>query len=141
MSQISAGVGGNVVLPAVNGFSGVINTTATSGGGASATIEDQTNAVLPPPAYTGAILYISITVSNAVTFSGTPSLGFVINVPPGTPTGQYYLAFYDPTQASPAWVTASVGPVTLGGVNTITLNTNATITLKAGTTYWWALYP
>src|ERR1700719_3182379 len=86
VSQISSGVGGNVPLPAVNGVSGAINTTATSGGGAFATIEDQTNAVLPPPAYTGAILYISLNVSNAVTFSGSPSLGFVINVPPGTTT-------------------------------------------------------
>jgi hypothetical protein len=140
ISQLSSGAGGNVAVPSVNGFSGAILTDVTVGAGANATIEDQTNAVLPPPAYPGAILYLSMMVSNLVTFSGSPSLSFQISVPPGT-SGQYYLAFYDPTQATPAWVAASIGPATVNSQTAVVFNTSSTITLQANQTYWWALYP
>jgi len=140
ISQLSAGAGGNIAIPAVNGFAGAILTDVTLGAGANATVIDQTNAVLPPPAYSTAILYISIAVSNNVTFSGSPSLSFQISVPPGT-AGSYYLAFYDPTQATPNWVSGWEGPVNINSQTAYVFNTYSTITLQANQTYWWALYP
>jgi hypothetical protein len=67
-----------------------------------------------------------------------PSLGFMINVP-HTLSGQYYLAFYDPTVASPSWNLTWIGPASSGN-STLNLNTNAPITLQANQTYWYCLY-
>lgn len=130
------------VVSATSGasYSGTINTDVSAGGSALVAVNDQTFAPAPPPAIANAIVYLGMSLSNAATFTTatTPALGFMFNLP-ATASGQYYLAFYDPTQPSPAWNMTWSGSITS---TTATLNFNYTtqITLQANQAYWWCLY-
>ena len=87
-----------------------------------------------------AIFYDVITPSAAITVAGTVS--FTQTFPSGTLTTgtNYYLAFYDSTQASPAWQTIS-GPVTTSDGITLTFSGIVpSFTLQQGEAYGFCVF-
>ena len=131
----SAGV---LSLPSFNGFSGAITTpAASSGAGAQATIVLQTATPAGLPSLSNALVFASLTLSNSVTFNGTP--GFTLNVP-AVPSGTYYIAFYDPAKSSQGWQLAALGPATSNGATLSFAQTSIVTTLNGGVTYWFGLY-
>jgi hypothetical protein len=137
-SSIVTQSAGALTFPPVNGYSGAISTpSVSSGAGATATVVVQTNLPSGLPALGGGLVYASVTLSNSVTFNGSP--GFSINVPI-TPSGSYFIAFYDPTKSPAAWQLAALGPATFVGNTLIFAQTSTVTTLSSGVTYWFGLY-
>jgi hypothetical protein len=85
------------------------------------------------------IFYDSIQPSAPITVAG--NLSFTQSFPGGGLTAgtQYYLAFYDTTQANPSWQTIS-GPVTPSGNNLTFTGTVSSFTLQAGKLYGFATF-
>jgi sugar lactone lactonase YvrE len=96
---------------------------------------------LPQEISTNTVIFFdSIEPSAAITVGGQ------ISASQGFPSGvlssgtQYYLAFYDPTQPSPAWETIS-GPVTSSDGLTLTFSgATKSFTLQANQTYGLAIF-
>ena len=89
---------------------------------------------------TNAVYYDVISPSASITVAGTVS--FTQTFPTGTLTTgtSYYLAFYDSTQASPAWQTIS-GPVTSSDGLTLTFSgTVGSFTLQQGQAYGFCVF-
>ncbi|MGA3037995.1 MAG: hypothetical protein ABSE64_11005 [Vulcanimicrobiaceae bacterium] len=86
------------------------------------------------------VYYDVITPSAAITVAGTVS--FTQTFPAGSVTTgtNYYLAFYDSTQASPSWQTIS-GPVTSSDGVTLTFSgTVPSFTLQQGAAYGFCVF-
>ena len=86
------------------------------------------------------IYYDVITPSASITVAGAVS--FTQTFPAGTLTTgtNYYLAFYDSTQASPAWQTIS-GPVTTSDSTSLTFSgTVGSFTLQQGQAYGFCVF-
>jgi hypothetical protein len=89
---------------------------------------------------TNAVYYDVISPSASITVAGTVS--FTQTFPTGTLTSgtNYYLAFYDSTQASPSWQTIS-GPVTSSDGLTLTFSgTVSSFTLQQGQAYGFCVF-
>jgi hypothetical protein len=86
-----------------------------------------------------AVLYDSL-VPNA-NITGAGNISFTQGFPAGVlgATTQYYLGFYDSTQASPAWQTIA-GPVTASGGNLTFSGTISSVTLAANKLYGFAVF-
>jgi subtilisin family serine protease len=134
---------GTIAFPDVGGFSGTLNApSATSGGGTSIAVADQTSAPTGLPALSGSagrtlpnapILYISLRFSSAVTFSGIP--GFTITLPSAPIAGQaYYMATYGTT-----WTVQQIGPASISADTLTFASTSGSQTFAPGV-YWVALY-
>jgi hypothetical protein len=85
------------------------------------------------------VLYDSLVPSANITVAGT--ISFTQGFPSGvlSSTAQYYLGFYDTTQASPAWQTIA-GPVTASGGNLTFSGTVSSVTLAANKLYGFAVF-
>ena len=85
------------------------------------------------------LFYDAIQPSAAITVAG--NISFTQAFPAGVLTAgtQYYLAFYDTTQASPAWQTIA-GPVTASGNSLTFSGTVSSFTLQAGKLYGFATF-
>ncbi len=86
-----------------------------------------------------AVLYDSLVPSANITAAG--DISFTQGFPAGVlgATTQYYLGFYDTTQASPAWQTIA-GPVTASGGNLTFSGTISSTTLIANKLYGFAVF-
>jgi sugar lactone lactonase YvrE len=85
------------------------------------------------------ILYDAIVPSANITVAG--NISFTQGFPSGVlgASTQYYLGFYDTTQASPAWQTIA-GPVTPSGSNLTFSGTISSLTLAANKVYGFAVF-
>ena len=109
--------------PAVSGAGATINATLS---------QIPPSGVLPASATYDPLVYVSLSVSQPVTFNGS----FTVTVSSNSANGTYYLAFYDGS----AWRYDFSGPFTATS-NTVTFTgtTNGSLTLLPGITYVIAL--
>jgi hypothetical protein len=139
---VAAGYAVNLSLPATSdGSVGTIATSLTttlpSGFVAPANVR-RAPKTLGVPLTT--LVYLLVTPSTTVTFASTP--GFSFTLPAGTTLSSGAsagVAFYDPTQAANGW-TSLFNAGTISGQTISFPASSGTFTLKAGTTYAFALY-
>ncbi len=86
------------------------------------------------------LVYFELTASGTTVFASQPS--FSVNIPPAVNpvNGPFFVAFYDPTAASPAWAFGLEGPGVVSGSQVTFTAPPGALTLQAGVHYYYAVY-
>lgn len=137
-----SGYGANITLPITSdGSSGSVAvsiTTSLPSGLASLSSMKRTpktiGATLTP------LVYVVLTPTTNLTFSSTP--GFTFTLPSATAVAagsSAWVAFYDPAQSASGWLTI-LGPGNVSGHTIAFPAATGSVTLKAGTSYAFALF-
>jgi len=92
------------------------------------------------PAGTQVLFYLQLTFSQTTTVSSLPIV--TVNLPQGSTPAccTYWMAFYDPTQASPSWNDGFEGPAEVNGLQLTFSGIQSPITFQGGAPYGFALY-
>lgn len=87
-----------------------------------------------------ALVYFTATATGGpVTLNGLP--GFTVTLPAGSPSGEYFVAYYDMNGQSPAWVsTTPTGGQPAGGIVTVPATTTPVISIPSGGSIYLAVY-
>jgi len=132
----------NVTLPATaDGSSGnlAVSITTTPPQGVAAPASLQRDALAIGAALTP-LLYVVVTPSATLTFGSLPAFSFTLPAGTAVASGSSaFVAFYDPAQSATGWLTV-LGPGTVDNQVITFPATTGTVTLKAGTTYVFALF-
>ncbi len=86
------------------------------------------------------LVYVQLEFSQKTTVVGLPSFSFATGGSIDPTRGALYIAFLDPTQASPSWQLAVEGPGVVSGNSVAFTGTSSSFTFAAKQIYTFALY-
>jgi hypothetical protein len=150
-----------VAIPTAGGYSGTLSfpvpaSGISAGTAISQTLQDTAPSSAPSlqsvlraseiartrdAATDSAIVYLSVTFSTTAVFSPAPSLAIVLPSSVPVMSGvSYYLALYDPTNASLGWQLDYEGPASVSGQQLNYASAATPLTFAANQAYWFAVY-